>query len=74
MRALGEVAEGLGCSQAQLALAWCLQNKDVNSVVFGASRPEQMVDNLKAIEVAKRWSPQVEQAVLEIFKNQPKPR
>jgi voltage-dependent potassium channel beta subunit len=49
--ALGEVADSLGCTLAQLAIAWCARNPRVSSVITGASRPEQVVDNLGALEV-----------------------
>jgi len=42
------VAEGLGLSMAQLAVAWVLQNDNVASAIVGASRPEQVEDNVKA--------------------------
>src|SRR3954467_7430866 len=42
------VAEGLGLSMAQLAVAWVLQNDNVASAIVGASRPEQVADNVKA--------------------------
>jgi aryl-alcohol dehydrogenase-like predicted oxidoreductase len=53
------VADGLGCTLAQLALAWCLKNTDVSSVITGASRPEQMTENLEAVEAADRITPDV---------------
>jgi voltage-dependent potassium channel beta subunit len=49
---LETVARELGCSLAQLALAWCLKNRNVSSVITGATRVEQLRENLKAIEVA----------------------
>jgi len=51
---LTAIADELECSTAQLALAWCLKNPNVSSVITGASRPEQILENIKAIEVAKR--------------------
>jgi aryl-alcohol dehydrogenase-like predicted oxidoreductase len=42
------IAEGLGLSMAQLALAWCLRQKNVSSVILGASRPSQVEDNAGA--------------------------
>ncbi len=42
------IAEGLGLSLAQLALAWCLRQDNVASVIIGASQPEQLVDNAGA--------------------------
>ena len=45
---LAPIAEGLGLSLAQLALAWCLRQKNVSSVICGASRPAQVEDNAGA--------------------------
>ncbi len=42
------IAEGLGLSMAQLALAWCLRQKNVSSVIIGASKPSQVEDNAGA--------------------------
>jgi aryl-alcohol dehydrogenase-like predicted oxidoreductase len=58
---LGAVAQDLGCTLAQLGLAWCLKNPRVSSVITGASRPAQVVENMKAIEVA----PKLDAAALE---------
>jgi aryl-alcohol dehydrogenase-like predicted oxidoreductase len=49
---LKPIAEGLGLSMAQLAVAWVLQNENVASAIVGASRPEQVEDNVKASGVA----------------------
>lgn len=45
------IAEEIGCSMANLALAWVISNPDVSTAIFGASSVEQVYDNLKAIEV-----------------------
>lgn len=45
---LRPIAEGLGLSMAQLAVAWVLQNPNVSSAIIGASRPEQVRDNVRA--------------------------
>jgi aryl-alcohol dehydrogenase-like predicted oxidoreductase len=42
------VADGLGISMSQLALAWCLRDRGVASVIVGATRPEQLEENCKA--------------------------
>lgn len=47
---LNELAAQRGQSLAQMALAWCLKDQKVCSVIIGASRVEQIADNLKAIE------------------------
>jgi aryl-alcohol dehydrogenase-like predicted oxidoreductase len=48
---LKPIAEGLGLSLAQLAIAWVLQNPNVASAIIGASRPEQVTENVKAAGV-----------------------
>src|SRR3712207_1185677 len=48
---LRPVAEDCGLSMAQLAIAWVLQNDNVASAIIGASRPEQVVENVKAVGV-----------------------
>lgn len=47
--ALKPVAEELGISTAQLALAWILKNPNISSMITGASRPQQVLDNVKAL-------------------------
>jgi aryl-alcohol dehydrogenase-like predicted oxidoreductase len=51
VQALQPVADGLGLTMAQLALAWVLQNKNVAAAIIGASRPEQVESNVKAVGV-----------------------
>ncbi len=53
-KALAGIADELGCTRAQLAIAWCLKNPNVSTVITGASRPEQVRENLQAAEVAPR--------------------
>ncbi|MGW5559326.1 aldo/keto reductase family protein [Micromonospora sp. NPDC003944] len=48
---LKPLAEQAGLSMAQLAVAWVLQNRNVASAIIGASRPEQVQDNVKAVGV-----------------------
>jgi voltage-dependent potassium channel beta subunit len=48
---LRPIAEELGCSPAQLALAWTLRQANVSSAIIGASTPEQVADNVQACEV-----------------------
>ena len=54
VRHLAAVADDLGCSLAQLAIAWCLRNPNVSSVITGASRVEQVHENLGALDVLER--------------------
>lgn len=51
MQRLKPLADQAGLSMAQLAIAWVLQNPNVSSAIVGASRPEQVHDNVKAAGV-----------------------
>jgi voltage-dependent potassium channel beta subunit len=56
---LGKVAADLGCTTAQLALAWCLRNPRVSSVITGATQVAQFQENVKALDVVAKLSPEV---------------
>jgi voltage-dependent potassium channel beta subunit len=56
---LREVAQDVGASLAQLAIAWCAANPAVSTVITGASRPEQVVENMGALEVLPRLDAEV---------------
>lgn len=56
---LEAVAKDLGCTLAQLALAWCVRNPRVSTVITGATRVEQITENMKALEVVPRLTPEV---------------
>ena len=67
VRALEPVAKELGCTLSQLAIAWILKNPYVSTVITGASRVEQVHENLKAGEVAPRITSEIMQRIDEIF-------
>ncbi len=56
---LAPIAADLGCTLAQMSLAWCLKNPSVSSVITGASRPAQVVENMKALDVLPKLVPDV---------------
>ncbi|WP_376746008.1 potassium channel beta subunit family protein [Aciditerrimonas ferrireducens] len=59
VRGLRQVADELGCSLAQLAIAWCARNPRVSTVITGASRPEQVRENMGALAVLDRLDDEV---------------
>lgn len=73
VRLLEGIATELKCSTAQLAIAWCLKNPNVSSVITGASRPEQVVQNMQATEVVDKLTPAVLQRIEGILDNRPAP-
>ena len=73
VRQLSEVADDLDCRTAQLALAWCLQNDDVSTVITGASKPHQVEENMQALDVADQMDADVKARVDSILDNEPDP-
>jgi voltage-dependent potassium channel beta subunit len=65
--ALEPLAKGMGASLAQFSLAWCLQNPQVSTVITGASRVEQLHENMKAIQFVDRFTPEVMSEIERIF-------
>eukprot|EP01101_Sappina_pedata_P012793 TRINITY_DN89_c0_g1_i4.p1 TRINITY_DN89_c0_g1~~TRINITY_DN89_c0_g1_i4.p1 ORF type:complete len:373 (-),score=172.12 TRINITY_DN89_c0_g1_i4:235-1296(-) len=68
---LRPIAEKLGCTLAQLGLAWCTKNKNVSTVITGASRPEQVVENFKALEVLPKLTQEILDEIETILDNKP---
>ena len=73
MKRLAPIAKQLGCTLAQLALAWCLKNPNVSSVITGATTVEQVTENMGALEVLPRMDDEVMVAIEGVLQNQPQP-
>jgi len=71
VRKLGRLATRLGLTLPQLAIAWCLKNRHVSSVITGASRPEQVVENMKAVNAVKLLDGEVMAKIEKILTNAP---
>lgn len=71
VRRLTEVAEDLGCTTAQLALAWCLLNDRVSTVITGASKPAQVRENMQALGVVEKIDREAEARIESILGNEP---
>ncbi len=67
VRELGAIAGELGVSLAQLAIAWCASNPHVSTVITGASCVEQVRENLGALDVLDRLTPEVLKRIDAIF-------
>jgi len=68
VKKLKKIADGLGISTAQLAIAWCLKNRHVSSVILGATSVEQVEHNLKAAEVKHQLTEEVMQELNALFR------
>jgi voltage-dependent potassium channel beta subunit len=68
---LMNIADELGTSMAQLALAWTLKNKNVSTTITGASRVEQVRENMKALDFVEKLTPDIMGRVEAILDNKP---
>ena len=69
---LRPVADGLGASLAQLALAWTLKNPNVSTCITGASRTSQITENLKAMDILPKLTDEIMEELDKILDNKPK--
>jgi len=65
--ALEPLARDMGATLAQFSLAWCLQNPHVSSVITGASRVEQVHENMQAMKFVDQFTPELVEAIDRIF-------
>lgn len=71
VKKLAAVADDLGTTLPRLALAWCLKNPRVSSVITGASRPSQVKENMKACELVDQFDDAVMRRIEQILQNTP---
>ncbi|MBI1865103.1 MAG: aldo/keto reductase [Nitrospirae bacterium] len=71
VKRLAMVARNLGMSTAQFAIAWCLKNPNVSSVITGATRVEQVRENLKAADLSDRLTPDAMERIEKVLGNRP---
>jgi aryl-alcohol dehydrogenase-like predicted oxidoreductase len=72
VKKLTDLAKEMGVPLAHLALAWCLKNKNVSSVILGASKVSQLEENLKCLDVVPKLTDEVMQKIESILQNKPK--
>ncbi|XP_005142026.1 voltage-gated potassium channel subunit beta-1 isoform X1 [Melopsittacus undulatus] len=71
LKDLSPIAVRLGCTLPQLAVAWCLRNEGVSSVLLGSSNPEQLIENLGAIQVLPKMTSHIVNEIDNILGNKP---
>lgn len=69
---LKPIADELDATLAQLAIAWCASNPNVSSVITGATKESQIVENMKALEVLPKLTPDVLEKIEAIVQTKPK--
>ncbi|HES58412.1 MAG TPA: aldo/keto reductase [Firmicutes bacterium] len=73
VRQLVPVAKDIGCTMAQLALAWCLKNSNVSTVITGSTTVEQTKENMQAMDVAEKLDAAQMERIEGILGNKPEP-
>ncbi|KAK6078482.1 voltage-gated potassium channel subunit beta 2 [Seiridium cupressi] len=73
VKKLTAIAERLGGNVAQLSLAWTLKNPNVSTVILGATKTEQIEDNIKALKLSEKITPEILEEIEKILDNKPTP-
>ena len=71
VRALTALAGEIGISMTHLALAWCIKNPHVSTMILGASRLSQLEDNLKCLDAVPKLTTEVMEQIEAIMGNKP---
>jgi len=71
VKKLTAIAERYGASMAALALAWVAKQPNVSTVILGATKPEQLKDNIKALDLMDKLTPEVLEEIEKILANKP---
>jgi voltage-dependent potassium channel beta subunit len=71
VEALQPIAKELGCTMAQLALAWSRRNDDITTVITGATRPEQVEENMKSLDYVSALTDDVMERIEGLLQNKP---
>lgn len=71
VKKLGELATKLGVSQPALAIAWCIKNPNVSTAILGATKKQQLTDNLKALDVLPLLTDEVMDKIEKIMQTKP---
>ena len=71
VKKLTEFSNDLGVSMASLSIAWCIKNPHVTTAILGATKKEQLLENLKSMEVIEKLTPEVLEKIEEIMQTKP---
>ncbi len=71
LKSLEGLAKEVGCTQPQLAYAWVLKNSNVSVCLLGASKVSQLEENLKALEISKKLTPELMEKINKTLDNAP---
>ena len=73
VKGLQPIAEKLGCNLATLAMAWVVKNPRVSTAITGASKPEQLIETVKSLEIVPKLTDEVMEEIEKVLDNKPEP-
>lgn len=71
VKQITQIAKELGMTTAQLALAWCAYNPNVSTIILGASKIEQLNENLESLQHLHKLTPDIMERIEEVLQNKP---
>ena len=71
VKKLADLAAKIGVSTASLSIAWCIKNPHVSTAILGATKKAQLLDNLRALEVVSKLTPEIIEKIETIMKTKP---
>jgi aryl-alcohol dehydrogenase-like predicted oxidoreductase len=71
VKSIKSIADDLSISMPQLAIAWCLKNNNVSTVILGASKVKQLEENLDAVDKLHLLSSEIMMQIDEVLSNKP---
>lgn len=71
VKGLAALAQEIGVSMAALSIAWCIKNPHVTTAILGATKKEQLVENMKALEAAEKMTADIMQRIEDIVQTKP---
>ena len=71
VKKLSEFAAKIGATTAALSIAWCIKNPNVSTAILGATKKQQLLDNLKALEIVPKLTPEAIKKIEGIMKTKP---
>ena len=71
VKKLSDLAAKLDVTTAGLSIAWCIKNPDVSTAILGATKKQQLLENLKALDIVEKLTPEVIEKIETIMKTKP---
>ncbi len=71
VKKLAALADKIDVSTAALSIAWCIKNPNVSTAILGATKKQQLTENLKSLDVVKKLTPELMEKIEEIMKTKP---